>query len=312
MTATECINYIDAIEPNAYNETQKLGWLSECEGKVYTGLFLVQPYEFTPVTEGSRILALPAPYDRIYPRYLQAMIHYANGEYDRYANSMAVFNEAWGELNRWFGGDYDVTDRLRNRRFEMPIKLSNQDQVIFTIPEGGALAAARIVVRKESTYASSNWYYSPAAMPAGTYNFRCGVDWFNFTTTEDYAAGTQVTFIEHQANILVYPAGEENSVQYALTNAYAAGGTDIQIEEPTSILMDDDPIDEFRADIKGAHPLPMLIGSNGGSEIKLSTYWKTIWNDDGSMYFTGHLLIPDERWSYEDKYARRRDARWQS
>ena len=148
MTAQECINYIDAIEPNAYTSTQKLGWLSECEGKVYAGLFLVQPDEFTPITDGSRTLALPAPYDRIYPRYLQAMIHFANGEYDRYANSMAVFNEAWNEANRWLGGDYDVTDRLRNRRFEAEIAPEPGEQTILDIPEGCAIAAGRIVVRQ--------------------------------------------------------------------------------------------------------------------------------------------------------------------
>jgi hypothetical protein len=111
MTVQGCIEYVDSIEPNAYTETQKAGWLSECEGKVYTSLFLVQPYEFTPVTASdSRTLALPAPYDRMYPRYLQAMIHYANGEYDRYAASMQVFNAAWGEFVRWFSRTYNPAD----------------------------------------------------------------------------------------------------------------------------------------------------------------------------------------------------------
>lgn len=149
MTVQECINYIDSVEPNAYTETQKAGWLSECEGKVYTSLFLVQPYEFTPITAvDSRVLALPAPYDRMYPRYLQAMIHYANGEYDRYANSMAVFNEVWAEANRWFGGDYDVTDRLRNRRFQETYEIGLEAYTPLKVPEGCAVVAGRIVVKK--------------------------------------------------------------------------------------------------------------------------------------------------------------------
>ena len=108
MTVKECIEYVDSIEPNAYTETQKAGWLSECEGKVYTSLFLVQPYEVTTITQSDgRILALPAPYDRMYPRYLQAMIHYANNEPDRYAMSYTLFNDAWGEFVRWFARNYD-------------------------------------------------------------------------------------------------------------------------------------------------------------------------------------------------------------
>ena len=113
MTVSDCITYIDSIEPNAYTAEQKAMWLSECEGKVYTELFLVQPYEFSPVVwdaDADRTLAIPAPYDRLYPRYLQAMIHYANGEYDRYAASMQVFNAAWGEFVRWFSRTYNPAD----------------------------------------------------------------------------------------------------------------------------------------------------------------------------------------------------------
>lgn len=311
MTVSECINYIDSIEPNAYTEAQKAGWLSECEGKVYTSLFLVQPYEFTPITAAdSRTLALPAPYDRMYPRYLQAMIHYANGEYDRYANSMAVFNEVWAEANRWFGGDYDVTDRLRNRRFETEIQLSQSAQVILIIPEGCALAAGRIVVQKEATYKASNWYKAPGAMPAGVYNFKVGTEWLHFTTAADYAAGTRVVYDEEYIGfVAVLPAGESD-VQCEISSGRDSNGTDLQIEEPTEVSVNGEVINSFRADYRGAAPLPMLIADHGGTEISLSPWWKTAWNNDGRIVFAGHLLIPDERWSYETQYAGRRDARW--
>ena len=68
MTVNKCIQYIDSIEPNAYTAAQKAMWISECEGKVYTDLFLLQPNEFSPVTydaDKDRTLALPAPYDRL-------------------------------------------------------------------------------------------------------------------------------------------------------------------------------------------------------------------------------------------------------
>lgn len=311
MTVQECIAYIDAVEPNAYTEAQKAGWLSECEGKVYTALFLVQPYEFTPITAAdSRVLALPAPYDRMYPRYLQAMIHYANGEYDRYANSMAAFNEVWAEANRWFGGDFDVTDRLRNRRFEAEIQLSDSDQTIFTIPEGCALAAGRIVVRKESTYTLSNYFESPAAMPTGTYNFKVGTDWYHFATVADYAAGTNVVYSDNYVGfVAVFPAGGSD-VQCSLTSGRDSSGKDIQMEEPTTISVNGNDIGSFLADYRGATALPMITADSGGTEIALSRFWKTLWENDGKLLLTGHLLIPDERWSYETQYAGRRDARW--
>lgn len=142
MTIQDCIDYVDSIEPNAYTNAQKTGWLNECEGKVYTQLFLVQPYEYKTVTQQ---LALPAPYDQMYPRYLQAMIHYADGEYNRYQNSYAMFNEVWAEANRWFGGDFDVTDRLRNQEFKTRFEIFVGDRV--DVPESCAIVGGRVVVK---------------------------------------------------------------------------------------------------------------------------------------------------------------------
>ena len=121
MTVHECIAYVDGLEPNTYTNAQKAAWISECEGQVYTDVFLLHPFEFTPVTydaEKDRTLAVYPPHDKLYPRYLQAMIHYANGEYDRYAASMQVFNAAWGEYVRWFSRTYDPADGSSEEQWE--------------------------------------------------------------------------------------------------------------------------------------------------------------------------------------------------
>ena len=228
MTVQDCIDYVDSIEPNAYTNAQKTGWLNEVEGKVYTQLFLVQPYEFkqTPQT-----LALPAPYDRMYSRYLQAMIHYANGEYDRYQNSMALFNEVWAEANRWFGGDFDVTDRLRNREFKVDYAIDQYTPL--EISEGCAVAAGRVVVK---------------------------------------------TAYSHDVSAKFYLDG----VQVAEVDLTETGTT----------------------------PLPMLMGGAGGSTLTATVMISGSWPEGGEACITGRLLIPAERWYYDDKYARRRDARW--
>lgn len=155
MTYLECIQYVDSINPNAYTADDKCRWLRECEGKVYTQLFLQQPVGFS-VTRMSEIigyeLAIPAPYNKIYPLYLQAMIHYANAEPDRYSMSMSLFNEAWHELCVWFGQDYDISDRARNRRITVRFGGQGTDEgdyteKLLTIPERCAFAAGRIVVK---------------------------------------------------------------------------------------------------------------------------------------------------------------------
>ena len=91
MTITECISYVDGIEPNAYTAEQKQRWIRECEGKVYRQVFCMQPWTGQDLEHwvySVDSLVIPEPWDKLYPRYLQAMIHYANGEYDRYAASM--------------------------------------------------------------------------------------------------------------------------------------------------------------------------------------------------------------------------------
>ena len=111
MTLAQCISYVDGIEPNAYTNEQKARWVSECEGRVWTDVFLQSPADFTPLTYSANStdeLSVKAPHDKIYDRYLRAMIHYANNEPDRYAMSYTLFNDAWGEFVR---GSPGITTR---------------------------------------------------------------------------------------------------------------------------------------------------------------------------------------------------------
>ena len=48
-------------------------------------------------------LLVPAPYDRMYYAYLEAMIDYQEGEYNGYANTLERFNAEWSEYSRWVG-----------------------------------------------------------------------------------------------------------------------------------------------------------------------------------------------------------------
>ena len=314
MTIQECIDYVDSIEPNAYSDTQKTGWLNEVEGKVYTQLFLVQPYGFkqTPQT-----LALPAPYDRMYSRYLQAMIHYANGEYDRYANSMAMFNEVWGEANRWFGGDFDVTDRLRNQSFEVQITPDLGDMTIMEIPNGCAVVAGRIVVRKPA-FGWGEWYRFTSLSYAQTYCYKIDDTWYSFDISD-------VAGLDHfedgdcihpsTSTVLAYSGGNTYII-VPTANDHTGTELDWTCGIQAWVNSSDQTVGERQLlSENGTIPLPMIMADAGNASLGV-TIGPGIWDQDGyDLYdgvikFTGRLLIPDERWSFEDKYARRRDARW--
>lgn len=310
MTIQDCIDYVDGIEPNAYNNAQKAAWVNECEGKVYTRLFLVQPYEYKTVTQQ---LALPAPYDRMYPRYLQAMIHYADGEYNRYQNSYAMFNEVWAEANRWFGGDFDVTDRLRNQRVDIDITQAcinnrNSDVKLLDIPEGCAFVAGRIYVKNPLRF-DNFIYVLDSALPAGTYSFRnAEKNWLHFTTESAAAAGDTMDFA-HGSYVSVNSEHADVSL--------GKSGTELDfIPVPIKVKMDDTEIASVIPLDRGVAPLPMLMAdSNGGglAIAQIDSYHDTVWEEQASgsqIYLTGRMLIPADRWYYEDQYARRRDARW--
>ena len=61
-----------------------------------------------------QLLAEP-PHCKIYPEYIMARIDYANGEYDKYQNTMQMFNAFWGEFSRWFARTYRPADRKNFR-----------------------------------------------------------------------------------------------------------------------------------------------------------------------------------------------------
>lgn len=313
MTIQDVIDQVDSIEPNAYNNAQKAAWINECEGKVYTQLFLVQPYEYKTVTQQ---LALPAPYDRMYSRYLQAMIHYADGEYNRYQNSYAMFNEVWAEANRWFGGDFDVTDRLRNQKIMVPLNglISNvgftADVPIFDIPEGCAIVAGRITVKYPMIVKSWDWYPTES-MPAGTYHFKVANGWKQFTTTASHAAGTAWHY-SIDFNTIDIDGGVPDHCALSV----GSGGTEIDPFTPLTILINDQQLCTIDPTERGTTPLPMIMAEEGGDGLRIERLGfadVTQWQDAGSgseVFFTGRLLIPADRWYYDDQYARRRDARW--
>ncbi len=80
----------------------------------------------TPLTyDGSGVeLLVEPPHSKLYAEYIMARIDYANGEYDKYDNTMQMFNAFWGEFMRWFARVYAPADRHPlPPRWEAPYEL---------------------------------------------------------------------------------------------------------------------------------------------------------------------------------------------
>lgn len=113
MILSEVIDRVDAIKPNAFDNDAKTMWINECEGMVQTEVFLLATEEIITYTyaddESAELLVRP-PHDKLYISYLMAMIDFANGEYNKYQNTMQLFNAQFSEFMRWFAQNYRPAD----------------------------------------------------------------------------------------------------------------------------------------------------------------------------------------------------------
>lgn len=109
MTIMDALYRIDELKPNSYSQTQKIKWLSSLDGIVKSEI--IDTHEggegivFNGYSENadlSTVLLIPAPYDDIYLRWLEAQIDYTNGEYGKYNNSMAMYNTAYTAFQNYY------------------------------------------------------------------------------------------------------------------------------------------------------------------------------------------------------------------
>lgn len=107
------IDYVDEIKPNAFSNAAKTQWLNECEGLVQTEVLLraseeILVYDYD--RDKDKALLVQPPHDKLYWAYLAAMIDFANGEYNKYQNTMQMFNSFFSEFMRWFALNYRPAD----------------------------------------------------------------------------------------------------------------------------------------------------------------------------------------------------------
>ena len=94
VTALWVLGEVDNLLPNGYTDAQKRHWLQQAEAFCALEVGGKVPHTLRDDT----ILTAEMPYDGLYCRYVEAQIHYANGEMSRYNNAMAAWNElflAW-------------------------------------------------------------------------------------------------------------------------------------------------------------------------------------------------------------------------
>ena len=124
MTIMDALYRIDELKPNSYSQPEKINWLSSLDGVIKSEI--IDTHEggedivFSGYTEDAdltTILLVPAPYDDIYLRWLEAQIDYTNGEYGKYNNSMMAFNDAYTLYQKYYNRTYMPISKQRRFMF---------------------------------------------------------------------------------------------------------------------------------------------------------------------------------------------------
>lgn len=101
MTIADAILKVDALKPNIYGPKFKIEWLSNLDARVKTQIIdahecseSIYFYGYDEHDSDTELL-VPAPYDEMYLRWLEAMIDYHNSDDDQYNNAIILFNNAY-------------------------------------------------------------------------------------------------------------------------------------------------------------------------------------------------------------------------
>ena len=122
MKIIQAIHTLDDLIINTYSQQNKVEWLSRLDKMVKTQI--IDAHEgadnvvFNGYDDSSDLnteLLVPAPHDEMYLRWMEAQIHYHNGEYDKYNNAIIMFNTAFEAFQAYYTRSHMPV--IRGRRF---------------------------------------------------------------------------------------------------------------------------------------------------------------------------------------------------
>lgn len=123
MTIREAINRVDNLKFNTYSDNDKVEWLSRLDNSVKN--LIIDTHEgwesssafmgYGDTTDMDTVLLVPAPFDEIYLRWLEAQIDYHNGEFDKFNASIIMYNTAFDAYANFYNRNH--MPRNRGSRF---------------------------------------------------------------------------------------------------------------------------------------------------------------------------------------------------
>lgn len=120
MTIIEAINKIDSLKYNTYSQDDKVDWLSRLDWMVkrqiidtHEGAEAVSFTGYDADTDLHTVLLVPAPFDEVYLRWLEAQIDYTNGETDKFNASIIMYNTAYAAFEDYYNRNHMPVKKCR-------------------------------------------------------------------------------------------------------------------------------------------------------------------------------------------------------
>ena len=129
MTISEAISQTRKLSGNAVDDNTMCQWLSELDGRLMLDFYKGSEWmAYALPQDADHELLVPFPWDELYVHYLEAMVYYSNGEFERYRNSYEMYNKKELDFRQWYARTHvPITlDMLQKR--DCTVVMEPQDQ----------------------------------------------------------------------------------------------------------------------------------------------------------------------------------------
>ena len=113
MKISEAISRLDSLKHNTYTQSDKVEWLSRLDSMVkkhiidtHEGADEVTFTGYDDTTDIQTELLIPEPFDEVYLRWMEAQIDYANGEYNKYNQSIEMYKAAYDGYAKYYNRNH--------------------------------------------------------------------------------------------------------------------------------------------------------------------------------------------------------------
>ena len=168
MKISKVMRLANELKDDKLSTELKLQFINECEGMVQSEVMMLSSSDIIVYDENDleSALIVKPPHDKIYLAYLVAMIDYANNEYNKYANTISLFQSYFKEFHTWYfnrfhpGDGGAVTEGYYISAYSIAVKHGYQGTEEEWLSTMGGSDGKTVEMRYNSNTTDLEWKYT--------------------------------------------------------------------------------------------------------------------------------------------------------